>query len=263
LVGKEYELEKKKGVYRIFVLGDSVAAQGWSCTFLEDKLNNNISSHTFEIWNSGTGSYDVRRYALYLKHKGLKYKPDMVIVFFNMQDFWTDLSIYYKTSNGALAYNFPLSEISKRYVVSPFLLKHSFLYRFIILRLNSYLLNKKKISGDDSCRELGRYYLQMIKETCEKNKLSLFIAIFPYFKPLGEYKNYQLEEYRIINETIKDLKINHINLYDYLPIKDLKNLRDQKEDEIHPNREGHQIIADILYDYMINNFFKNKIYKNN
>ena len=260
LIGEEYKLEKDKGIYRILFLGDSIAAQSWSGEFLEDELNN-LKLHLrykFEIWNAAVAGYDVRRYYIYLKHKGLNYNPDMVLIFFCMDDFGANMNICYKIKDKITAYYFPLTEISKRYTVNPFLIRHSYLYRFVILRVNSYLLSKKKIQGIDPDEENGRYYLQMIKEICENNKIPLFVVIFPYLKPLDEYKDYQIYQYKTICKVIKDLRIKHLNLYEHLPKESLYSLRVNKGDEIHPSREGHRLIAKIIYDYMLDNFFKDK-----
>jgi len=260
LIGKEYRLKKENNTFRILLLGDSIAWQDFSRQFLEEFLNNGSLLHSkykYEIWNAGVPSYDLRRYYLYLKYRGLNFKPDMTIIFLFMNDLQPDLSIYYKTKDGAIAYSFPLSEISQRYIVNPFLMKHSFLYRFVVLRLNAYLLDKKKRQqGVDPQEESGRYYLRMIKEVCEKNKMPLFIVIFPYLKPLREYQDYQIEEYKSICRVMKDSGIDYLNLYEALTGTDLYSLRDRKEDEIHPSRKGHYIIAKLIYDHLSRNFFK-------
>lgn len=255
LIGKEYKLDKDKNTFRILLLGDSIAAQDYSREFLEENLNNNFLLHSkyrFEIWNAGVPSYDVRRYYLFLKHKGLGYGSDMVIIFIFMNDFELNINIYYKTSNGVSEYYFPMTEISKIYTVNSLLMRRSYLYRFIILRLDSYLLSKKKTPKVDPPEEKGYYYLQMVKDICTKNNIPLFLVIFPYLKPLSEYKKYQNEQYQNINKVIRDLGINHLNLYECLIGKDLYSLRERKEDEIHPSNEGHRLIAKIIYDYMIN-----------
>ncbi len=255
LIGKEHKLKKDIGTYRILLLGDSIAEEGWSADSLESSLNANPqlnSKYKFEIWNSGVGSYDVRRYYLYLKHKGLNYNPDMVMIFFCLNDFDLNINIYYKTNDGAVAYYFPLKAISKKYIVSPFLMRHSYLYRFIVLHLDSYLLNKDRRPGVDEQEEDVRYYLGMIKDIFAEKKIPLLAVIFPYLKPLSEYNDYQYRGYRNILRVVNGLEIDHINLYEYLRDKDLYGLRQRKEDEIHPHRQGHRMIAEIIYDYLLN-----------
>jgi len=261
LVGKEYKFHKDKGAFRILVLGDSIAEQGWPCEFLEDYLNTSPLLHSrfknFEIWNAGVTSYDVRRYALYLKYKGLSYKPDMVIIFFCLNDFDLNLNIYYCTKNGVREYYFPISEISKIYNVNSILMKHSYVYRFIILRLNSYLLSKNNQKSINQFERDGRYYLRIIKEICDNNRIPLFAVVFPYLKPLIEYNVGQRYEYQAICKVTKELKVDYLDLYKYLPEKDLYNLRANKDDYVHPSYEGHRFIAKIIYDFLLNRFFMN------
>jgi lysophospholipase L1-like esterase len=254
MVSKEYKFIKDKDVFRILILGDSIAEQGWIGEYLEERLNDNKpnSRYKFEIWNAGVGSYDVRRYALYLKHKGLRYNPDMVVIFFCMNDFELNLKVYYKNNAGVTNYQFPVSEISKKYTASPFLLKHSFLYRFIVLRLNSYMLSRKKTQNINRDEEAGRYYLQMIKDICEARKIPLFAVIFPYLKPLGEYEPYQKEEYDTICNVVKEKKISILNLNDRFSGVELAGFRGERTDESHPSREAGYIISGVIYDYLFN-----------
>ncbi|MCX5713910.1 MAG: SGNH/GDSL hydrolase family protein [Candidatus Omnitrophica bacterium] len=268
LIGKEYGFHKDKETFRILVLGDSIAAQGFSCDFLEDYLNksSNVLSQSryknFQIWNAGVTSYDVRRYAIYLENSGINYKPDIVLIFFCLNDFDLDINTYYKTKDGADRYYFPVSEVSKMYNVSPLLMKYSHLYRFITLKLNSYLFSKKKTQkGIDPLEENGRHYLGKIKEICGRHKIPLFTVIFPYLMPFDEYSDYQKKEYQTICKVAKDLQVSYLNLRDYLPEKDIKNLRMMNEDYMHPSREGHQIIASLIYSYLQASFFNTKKFK--
>lgn len=259
LIGKEYKLKKDKNTFRILLLGDSIAEQRWSSEFLEDELNNNPQlnlKYKFEIWNAGVGGYDVHHYVLYLQHKGLDYKPDMIIIFLFLNDFCLNTSIYYKTKDGITEYHFPIREISKRYNANSFFMKHSYLYRFVILRLDSYLLSKKKTQGINPVEENGRYYLGIIKRICQRNSLPLFIVIFPYLKPLNEYKDWQMSQYLVICKVIKDLEIIHLNLYNLYGqlLKENLPLTNRYEDDIHPSKEAHSIIAKKISNYILDNF---------
>lgn len=253
LVGREYNFFKNSGTYRILLLGDSIAAQNWSREFLEAALNSNSglsSKYKFEIWNAGVPGYDAHHYALYLKNKGVYYRPDMVMLFLCLNDFDTSVNVYYKNKDGITEYTFPNREISKRYPVDPFFMRHSYLYRFAILRIDSYLSGRKIASGVDPREEDGRYFMQEIKAICEKNNIKLFSVVFPYFKPKDKYAPYQREEYRIMCRVLKDLKLDYLDLSGSIPEKDLYGLRENYDDEIHPSREGHRIIAKSIYDYI-------------
>ncbi|MCX6709358.1 MAG: SGNH/GDSL hydrolase family protein, partial [Candidatus Woesearchaeota archaeon] len=91
--GRDYSIEKPKGVYRIIVLGDSFT-EGFGVndneTFsycLEQMLNSlNISGKRFEVLNLGVGGYNTLQEVEQLKVKGLKYNPDLVIIAHHASD---------------------------------------------------------------------------------------------------------------------------------------------------------------------------------
>lgn len=258
LAGKSYKLEKDDKTFRILLLGDSIAWHDLSRQFLEEKLNASPMlnlKYKFEIWNAGVPSYDVRRYALYLHHKGLRHKPDMVLIFMCINDFKPTINLYYKNKNNIVcSYDSPLREVSKIYNVNPFFMKHLYVYRFAMLRIENYLSGKQKVQDIDPTEQNGTYYTEKIVEICKNNNLPLLVAIFPYLKPLSEYNNYQKYEYEIINSAVKSKVSNYINLHDHMPESDLYNLRQVKQDEIHPGPEGHVLIGDIIYNYLLDNF---------
>lgn len=261
LVGKEHKLYKETRVFRILILGDSIAEQGWSCEFIENRLNNNASSlkhkyNKFEVWNTGVTNYDVRRYLIYLKYNGLKYHPDMAVIFFCLNDFNLNTNIYYRTKDGTRGYCFSISEISKIYPVNYFLMKNSYLYRFLILRINGYLLGKKNKDTAFLPEENGKYYLKLIKDICQAQKIPLFVVIFPYLKPLSEYTDGEKYEYQTIRKVTKELKISFLDLHTALPEKELFSLRNIKKDHIHPNQKGHLLIGSLIYNYLFEEFFK-------
>lgn len=253
---KEYKLEKAKGVYRILLLGDSIAFQNYSAVFLEEKLNNNSNlnkKYKFEIWNAGVPSYDVRRYANYLKYKGMMYNPDMVLIFFWYNDLGINTCVYYKTEKGLIECDFSIKELCKIYTPNPFLLKHSYLYRFIVMRFETYLLKKKIKRGTDPQEEGGKFYLNEIKELCQKKQIPLLGVLFCYLKPFSEYSVYDKRDYALMKKALGDSNINYIDLYNYLPEGKRYMLRDKKDDETHPSKEGHKIVAEVIYDYLLTN----------
>jgi lysophospholipase L1-like esterase len=243
------------------VLGDSIAEQGWSCDLLESMLNKNAARlkpayEKFEVWNAGVSGYDIHHYLIYLEHKGLAYKPDGVIIFFCLNDFDLNMNIYYRTKSGSTGYYFAISEISKIYKVNPFLMAHSYLYRFLVLRTNAWLVNKK--TGKDNMalpEEHGRYYLERIKTICAERGIPLFAVIFPYLMPLSEYTAGERYEYETVRKVSRELGVDSLNLYEQLPERELVSLRNIPEDFIHPSPEGHRRIAGRIYEFLLKDLF--------
>lgn len=243
------------------ILGDSIAAQNGIREALEEKLN--LSSllgpgYKFELWNASVPSYDVRRYAIYLKQKGVNYKPDMVAIFFFLNDFDPYTFVYYKDKKGIVRFDFSFRELPKIYFPNSFLIQHSYLYRFVILRLENYLVKRKRIGNISPEEETGRFYLNIIKDICKDNNITLFCVIFSNLSPLSEYDDNQMLQYRSMRKVLKDLNVHYIDLRNYLPEERMSSLRERREDDVHPSREAERIIAEIIYNHMQPIFFQSR-----
>ncbi len=94
---------KPEGFYRILILGDSfVEGQGvdleeTSVKKLENKLNEKYKN--VEVINGGVISYSPVLEYLYLKNFGLKLKPDLVILDFDITDFQNELEYEKNTTS--------------------------------------------------------------------------------------------------------------------------------------------------------------------
>jgi hypothetical protein len=256
LVSREYSLKKGSKTYRILILGDSVG-EGMDTGFLEDLLNQNSILHpkySFEIWNGSVGGYDIRQYDLYLKHKGLEFRPDMVIIFFCLNDFDIDTSVYYKDEKGTVQYSFHISSpFMSRHPPNLMLMRYSYLYRLIVLKLNSFLLGlEKQKKGISPQENQGVRYLAEIKSLCEENHLPLFTVIFPYLKPINEYDDMEIRQYAGILSAIKQLNIDDLDLHDFIPQQALYGLRFVQEDQIHTKGEKSHLLMKTIYDYLSN-----------
>src|SRR5919108_5792949 len=85
---KERTYEKKEGTFRILALGDSytegvqVSLEQTFPYILEERLNSEKSGVRFEVLNLGVSGFGTAQEYLTLKHYGLEYKPDLVILNF-------------------------------------------------------------------------------------------------------------------------------------------------------------------------------------
>ena len=127
-----------------------------------------------------------------------------------------------------------------------------------MLKIDGYLIAKKKLQKSDLLEEDVKYYMQMIQDICKKNNIRLFVVIFPYLKPLKEYQDYQINQYQAIYKVIKNLNVDYVNLYEYLPEKELYSLRNRKDDEMHPSKDGHILMEKIIYNHLLKKYFNNK-----
>ena len=88
----KYSLEKPSGVTRIGTLGCS-CTQGCADTDLAypDHMNEILNSefpNVYQVLNAGVGSYSSFQGLQRLKHALLKYKPDIVTIYFGWNDHW-------------------------------------------------------------------------------------------------------------------------------------------------------------------------------
>lgn len=91
----EISQEKPAQSFRVLALGDSftmghgVNVEDSFVNLLENKLSQS-SEKKVEVINGGVFGYSPLLDYLYLKKKGLAMKPDLVVLFFTLTDFWDD-----------------------------------------------------------------------------------------------------------------------------------------------------------------------------
>lgn len=100
--GREYSRKKPTGVYRILLVGDSIAL-GWGVpeertlsSLLEARLNQNptlYSAHTpsgvrnrFEVINAGVGNHNTTQELAHLRKNGMSFKPDLLLLLYFIND---------------------------------------------------------------------------------------------------------------------------------------------------------------------------------
>jgi len=88
----EYDINKSNNTFRIIVLGDSFSF-GWGVELddvymkvLERKLNNLSKEIKYEVINLGVAGYNSKQEVELFKLKGIKYKPDLIIIGFTNND---------------------------------------------------------------------------------------------------------------------------------------------------------------------------------
>ncbi len=255
MIGEEYPLRKSKNIFRILILGDSITQFDWYVRGIKRRLNNNPRlRRIFELWNAGVTGYEVNQYANYLKFKGIKYNPDMVIIGFCLNDFnIPGTLITYKDTRRFLGYYYSGSRLSSNIPINLFLFKHSYLYRYVFITIDRLLARNNFDRHVDYRIRTGTAFLKEIKKICNNKKIMLLAVIFPYLKPINEYFPYELEEYKNIVRVLEDLKIDYLDLHSYFPAEQRKSLRLVGNDYIHPSKQGHEIAAQAIYEHLIKN----------
>lgn len=109
LRGPEYSYQKQAHETRILVLGDS-HAEGHSVKFedlFSEVLKRNLNQKgpgSYEVINTGTGGYGTDQELLFFKNEGKKYRPDLTILAFSVNNVW------YNSLNTYASWHKPLFE---------------------------------------------------------------------------------------------------------------------------------------------------------
>ncbi|MEE8574111.1 MAG: SGNH/GDSL hydrolase family protein, partial [Thermodesulfobacteriota bacterium] len=210
----EHKIEKKEGVFRILVLGDSIT-QGFYIKEKKDIFTSVMerelrrSAVVAEVINFGVSGYNTQQEVYTLKEKGLAFKPDLVVVAFCLNDIE-------QKDGGIMKSLIEKQKKSNLPVVAPYgLLLKSALYRFLYYRIY------KPLAGDAETDTLGSYdnlkettvkkSLTLLGELSKENSFDVMVAVFPMF-PVHPTKNKFSQNHRVIGETSKKLGFLHLDL---------------------------------------------------
>jgi lysophospholipase L1-like esterase len=237
---RDREYPAKKGDnYRIIVLGDSltfgwgVAEQDTFSNILEENLN---KSYPTEIINFGTGNYNTEQEVNLFKEKGLKYKPDKVVLFY----FINDAEATPKKSK-------------------LWFLGYSEFISFYWSRINS-LMDKYS-----SSQSFGEYYSALyrddqagwkntksaileLKQICGKENIQLQVVLLP---ELHDTKNQVFREvYDSMANFLSGNNIEYVNLATLFKEQDNQMDLWVSYDDAHPNATAHKRIAESITEFI-------------
>lgn len=159
----ERPVEKKPGVYRLALLGDSFAF-GWGveqpqifAQVIENRLNGSLpKERRAEVFNMGVPGYSTFQEAALFRERGLQFKPDGVLVFFIDNDFDFPFFIRDKASPIGLVESFSLGRIGAQ-VINP--------------KLSQQRLAKAGLDPNTVLEKLG--------DELSQQSVPLFVAINP------------------------------------------------------------------------------------
>ena len=222
----DYSIEKDDDTFRIIALGDSFTfgyfvntKDNWT-EVLETELNKNLPCNykKLEIINLGMAGFDIQQIVAMYKKVGKKYNPDLII--------WFESSAGFRRFNEEKQ---PLMEKcfeEEKIEDIPEQEKYDVHYR-CALKASEEVLN--------------RYSFEDRQKIIQKN-YDNFFAIYKQKKTLFFY--YEEEN----NEMIETWKKKYPEAGFLTIVKDPKDGRFIDE---HPNEIGHQAIANSIYNYLI------------
>ena len=248
---RSHELSKQKtpGTRRILVLGASIT-MGWGVSVdhlftsvVEERLNR-IKPFgpdiTFEIANAGIGNYNTCFESKLFQNQYPVVKPDLVVVQYAINDAE------------------PRSMGRNNWLLQHSLLADYFFDRFQHLRfaggnnkdLFSFYSHLYEDNSDAWNQSLG--CLAAIRDTAQKDGVPVVIMIVPDIHELTPETPFR-DLYARMASAFRKLDIPTINTFDEFREHfgtDVSKLWIQSDDP-HPNASGHALMADILYNYLV------------
>ncbi|MBU0477613.1 hypothetical protein KKC91_03475 [bacterium] len=261
----DFPLRKPQGTIRILGLGDSWTFGMWveeRNTYLrklESILRRKNPAQSIQVINAGICSLNTEQTGkLVIDKKLMKFSPDIVMI--NVGPYCAESGI----PDSAFRKNRFLVRAKEIYSDC-----FPYTYSFIKLRLErtrKFGFIKKDVSREKDIRLLKQAYMEKLykdentglmelKKAIKKldaianeSNSNLVVLIFPILEDLKDYK------YEYAHKKISMFcRRNNIKYIDFLPEflgKDERELW-ASEDDHHPNKLGHQIIAEALYECLI------------
>ena len=254
----EFSETKERNIKRILVFGDSITVGTDSIEYQKDlfskQMENIISKdetlkYKYQVYNMGVDGYNTVQEAENLRLHVAKYKPDIVIVTYCLNDgSQAEIGIYYQILS-----TFKLGKIG-------YFLMGSKLYKAFCQILFEKLKLYKNTDVNDFCDDYWGfdkiYYdndeydgkgFKMFNYLRNKYKFNLYVFIVPALINYNRY-GYQLEHKKVYSM----LDRYNIKWFDMLKCfsdvsKDGSFFYSKLRDEVHPNEFGHRLMAEFMY----------------
>ncbi len=223
----EYPLNKTKATFRIIALGDSFTyglgvntKDNWT-EVLEENLNNYVKkckkTKKIEVINLGVHGYDIQYEVERYRIRGVKYEPDMILwMLFDPLRIKEYMTPTINTCTSGLSYS-----------------KDVLQYKDCWVKSQDILIDK-----------LGKSMI----ESFLKEK---FQSIFKYFNKNVVVLDFLNNHNQILSSVSKIKIFSDFKIAKYLVYGDKKN--EYYLYDGHPNQNGHIIIAEDVFNYLIKN----------
>lgn len=278
---RSYSIDKNRGSYRILNLGNSITfGQGVVIDSVYSKqlevlLNAEPDTVHYEVINAGVEGYNSFQEYVYFKMKGIKFKPDVVLVGYcltdplvitstkdpfiqNLADSSSvvtpnpDTMAPLKNSTQIEAFSGnkpPILDLIKQYLDL-----HSMLYQFLHqlvhnlkedmgIRPPLFQLLDKEATNDGWTRSAEA--LSQLADLARESNTKIVLVIFPVLYKLDNYP------FGLVHEFVRTMaQQSGIAVIDLLPVYrkyQTGTLKISPSDSIHPNVLGHRLAAQTIF----------------
>jgi lysophospholipase L1-like esterase len=236
----EYTIEKPPNTVRIIALGDSFTF-GWGLNLsntyvkvLERKLNEMNATANFQVMNFGVPGYNTLEEIEFLKQKGLKYKPDIVLVGYTAGDLQNNTKIktgeFPKKASEIVEELFSNSTEKQKEVLKSFF---------------SFQLLEEDVSKNFDTN-LEKIVLSPLNELATYQKEQKFKVIIVFLTRITA------QEKERISELGKKNGFCIIDVFEEIKKYNFNSITFPSPDN-HYNELGHNIIANNIFEKMIHN----------
>lgn len=219
--------------FKILVLGDSVTQWGNYVDYLEDLIVTTYLYENIELVNAGVMGYDMNLAYKYLRYRGIDLDPNLVIIQFNPNDFFSTPFI---VQDGDSWFAYDRKKIHK--FVSPFLFSRSHLYRMGVVGLMAYS------NRDRRRKQFVKQPLSKMKTFLENHNIPYFILYFPYLSDTVPKGIEKFDQYFFEITDKCDIRDRLIELLKEHPAESREDI---SSDPYHLNDKGDRIAADVLF----------------
>ena len=255
----EYSVQKPDGVRRLVVLGDSTTVgarlKNIADTYpkrIEQALNGTTTDpqdYDYEVLSLAVGGYQTLQEVETLRLKGLRYEPDAVLLTFCINDYdlssdggvFDKLWSYRHLTQGSV----PETPWWRRW------LRRSRLAFMVGHRLRAPLSEQDRIYAE---RFLGRRStvragFELLSELQQEHGFPVLVVILPALdRPFHNYRSLDIHQ-RVLEDAAGLPGLNVVDLLPYFAATGLE-ASELARDPVHPNAEGHKLLADILLRFL-------------
>lgn len=260
--GPEVSTDKPAGTFRILGLGDSftfgigVRDEHTCLRRLEAVLNTDYHGHPrFEVLNGSVQGYNTPDQVTSLEHRWLTLSPDLVAIFFYLNDAYNDLLI--KNRGEELGVNRPqpwLGKVSRIYDLGQHAWHAAAARRAVeALYLEPYFARADRVLGQVESEQIAwqnsRLALAHSANLARDRKFKLALVVWPDFFELdGDYPFEAV--HRLLTQTGAELGIPTLDLLPNFRGLDCAKLWVHPTDH-HPNDQAHAIAAAAVEQFLI------------
>lgn len=262
--GPEISKTKPAGTFRVVCLGDSITMGSALPEFalypavLQKMLSEKYPLKSFKVVNAGISGYMIKEEILQLKEDILPLSPDVVVLqytlydppgtmFFNHVNPHRDLPIQGKQF---LLRHVSLARLAQELYGHVGLTGNFFgLAHYFEMPTDSDAAKRIEAGWQEYFKDLGE-----LAEVCKQNNIPLLVLIIPHRSQFEDRRHAFTPQKRL--EAFS--KEHGIVIIDPAPAFAAQKQMPYGLDAVHPSKEGHEIMAGLIRDWISENIFPGK-----